>query len=188
MAITKEQAMDYVKSVVDGNVRVANFDGNEIHVNYLVDPAIINTIADGVVDSCFADDGTYNPYMKEFTTKCLIITAYSDIQLPDDVPSQYAFVYGTDVFRIVADQICKRQLVELLSTIDDRIGFRKSSDVEAATSKIIEIYSMLQESIGGLRESVSGIKREEMENFVRAVNGLHLDEKKLVQAIVDQQK
>lgn len=188
MAITQEIISEYIKKIVEDNVMTIDWEGYEVKVNYLVDSAIISTIADAIVAACFAEDGTYNPYLKEFTAKCLIITAYTDIQLPEDIASKYALIYGTDIFETVIEQICGEQIAELQETVDKRIEYKVKVSTDAVMGRILEIYAQLESAVGTLMDSVGNISAEDMEKFVVAVSNSKLDEEKLIKAIVSQKE
>lgn len=188
MTITKESVAKAVETIVNNNVSDVDWEGNEISVNYLVDPAIIDTIATSVVDACFANEGEFNPYLKDFTLKCMVLTAYTNIPMPEDVPSKYAFIYGSEIFDVIREYICEEQLSAMFSTIDEMIAYRQRANVSVIQNRMMDVYSDIKSVSENLKDFSGNVSAEELEKFVKAIGESGLDEKKLVEAIVKSKK
>ena len=185
--MNKEYVSKIVEDVVGKNVETVSWNGEEVKINKLIDSYAVETIVSNVVDSCFNELDEYEPINKDFMFRVLVISTYTNIELPDDNAEKYAFVYGTDIFDTVVSIVSNTQLGIILSQIEDRLEFKKRVATDSLTRKIIELsydIETIANSLGGI---VGGVSADEIKKLIGAMSESKFDEGKLAKAIVSEQ-
>lgn len=183
--MTKEQAAELVKEFVDNNVAKLDWHGNEVRVQRILDFPVVHDIITSIVDQCFGTDSSYTPDVKDYLIRLMIISAYTDVEIPDDAAMQYALVYATDLYDDVVQCVSDKQLSEIFSAIDALIEYRIRVNTDTLTSGITELYGKIQSMTEDFGKLYSELSPEDMKRFVQAVSKTKLNEKKLVQAVVE---
>lgn len=160
-------------------------DDVAIHINDLVHPDLIQSIAEPVVDGCFTEDGRYNPTNLEFMRRMAILLAYTDIEFVEDLYEQYAFVYRTNVFELVTPYINANQLNDVYTAIDDMIAYRKRATVANIESDVAKMYGEISAITSQMKSVYGDMSGEDMKGIIAALSNGRLDEKKLVEAITE---
>lgn len=156
-----------------------------IHINDLIRPELIQAIVEPVVEGCFDESGRYDPTQLEFLRRMAILLTYTDIQFSEDVYEQYAFVYKTQVFDLVTPYINKLQLNDIYKTIDDMIAYRKRATVANIESDVAKMYGEINAITEQMKSLYGDMSGEDMKGVISALSNGKLDEKKLVEAIVE---
>lgn len=142
----------------------------------------VMSFVDGIVKSCFDDDGTYLPEILDFATRCSVLETYANLSLPRNVEDKYQLVYAFDGYDMILKEIDATQWNAMMVAINKKIEHLASANISAITSQFNDLYS----SIGSLEERISevfnGIDGDTMKNLVVAMADGKLDEDKLVQA------
>lgn len=183
MNITKEVASNIVKNIVDDSTSEVEVNGYTVRVRAIVDKPVAQTIVTNVLDGCFGDDGEYDPITKEFLKKLLILTAYTDIELPDGVSEKYAFIYGTGIFDCITPSIDSVQLAEIFDAIDEGVKQIQQMNANTIGKSLIQLYADVSAITAEFSKLYGNVSADQMAAFVSAVSDSKLDEKKLVDAI-----
>ena len=176
------------KNVIETNVVSVSWNGYDININKMVDKAVADLIISNTVNACFNDNDEYIPLNKTFVFRSMILTAYTDIELPDELAEQYALVFGTDIFSVVVAAANNDQLSEIAAGIDDIIEYRKSASVDAVRSSVIEMQKELSSLVDQMGSVYGSVTPDDIQNLIGAISNSKLDEKKLVDAIVEKEK
>lgn len=188
MKITSEESGKIISAMVEDNIiEVAN-DGYVVRIQKMIDAQVANSIIDGVVSTCFDEDGSYNPKAKEFAKRLALIVAYTDIELPESAAAQYAFVYGTKYFDYVVEHANNDQLSDIFNTIENMIEYRVRSNTDALLGNVMKLYAELNSVVSGMDGIYKDLSADRIAAFVQAVTDSKLDEEKLVKAIVAEGK
>jgi len=100
-------------------------------------------LCDEVVDNCFADEAEkwFHPEVEEFEFRRAVIGAYTNIELPNDLPEAYAICMNTELFSIISEHINKLQLHAMTKNIHnmimERAVRRRNEFGEAVASKVL---------------------------------------------------
>lgn len=180
-----EKVSEIVKQIVEENVQKISFLDSVVSVQYLVDFDIARLIVKNIADKCFDEDGNYHPEIREFLERIAIISAYTDIELPESVAEQYAFLYGTDIYQNVIGAVSEEQVCSILGAVEEKVQWRIKTSSDAIMSNILEVYAKLDAMTNDFGKVYSDISNADMSAFIKAVSNGKLDEKKLVEAIVD---
>ena len=175
------------KVIAENEVSV-EWNGTSIKIKKLIDTAIANAVIASISEGAFYDDGEYNPSNIEFMIRMFVVTMYTDIEMPDEKELQYALVYGTDIYSVVLDNICSDQLFDIITNIEKCVEFKKQMNVDGLRARMQELQaevSTILEQIGSLLGQVSA---DDIRKLVDAISNSKLDEKKLVDALVEKDK
>lgn len=139
-----------------------------------------------VVDVCFLEDGTYVPELMDFAIKSGILTHYANFTLPQDSKKQYWMIYSSDAVEMVMPHINNVQFEEIVGAIRRKVAHMLSADVQnmrAQLSTLIQAFSEMSDNLSGMFD---GVSKEDIERVMGAVGDGGIDEKKLVEAYLDQ--
>lgn len=159
--------------------------GKHIKVKKTIPVADVVRLVDSVTKSMFIGENTYSPETVSFITKCQIIDAYTNVELPEDVNEGVYLVYETDLFDIVRDNASDTQLGDIMDAIDKRISYVLNTNIDVVERDLHNLEETLADMNSVFGDSISGITPEDMQKFVDFISGDGLDEKKLVEAIAE---
>ena len=137
-----------------------------------------------VVESCFDENGEYNPSAQELFIKYGIIKYYTNIGLPEDVgekEANYIFnvIYNSDIVSKALTIINQNQISDLYASIDRLIDYRiklkvnvLKAETESAAAEIKRISENLDDILGN-------ITKEDLSKLVDTIINNSIDEKKL---------
>lgn len=138
---------------------------------------------DSVVESCFAEDtGMYLPEIKDFATRCAILTKYSNFSLPDGIEQKYNFVYASDIVNFVVGYIDEDQFRQMLMAIDKKIEYRAQAQTEKLNQQMNDVVTQIGVLGDNLASVFGGIDGDTISKIAGAISNGSFDEKKLVQA------
>lgn len=138
-----------------------------------------------IVNSCFAEDGTYQPEAKEFATRVLILEKYANFNMPEDSAHKYKIAYCTDAVSVILERIDYAQYSEMCRAIDARIAHRAQANIEAVHTQMNQLYSAfdsLQKQIGSI---FGGVNEEDMSKLIQAMSNGGFSEEKLAESYID---
>ena len=137
---------------------------------------------DGIVESCFDENGKYLPEIYDFATRCSVLESYANLSLPKNVEDKYQLVYAFNGYEMIMSEIDRTQFDAMLIAIKEKINHIASAKIESITTQVNDLYasvSSLEERVGDL---FSGIDKDTMKNLVLAMSDSKLDEEKLMRA------
>lgn len=99
--------------------KTIKWDGYDIVVKQLLSADEFIEVVRAVFRDCRIPD-TDNMVQLElvdFAIKTNIISAYANVELPEDLSSLYNLMYGTDLYETVCDNISKIQLQSIIDSV-----------------------------------------------------------------------
>lgn len=94
----------------------------ELYVTPFLPIRIYTSLIDKILKTCERSDGDVAIELVDFALRLNIITAYSLVELPDDVDVLYYIVYCSDLYDTVAKNINQAQFNSITSTIKVYLG------------------------------------------------------------------
>lgn len=117
--MSMEKRVDLTGYPVNNNPAPVNWRGKIIHVRPLLDMTEVSSLVDGVMEACYSQaHDAMMPEMLDFSFREHIVSAYSDICLPDDARECYMILYLTDIFETVLKHANKAQIDAARHVID----------------------------------------------------------------------
>lgn len=141
----------------------------------------------GVVAACYnAETGIYTPDVKGFSIKVMVLENYANFTMPSSPEKMYELIYCTDALDAVMPYINQAQFREICDSIDERLDYITSANIEAANKQIAEMFS----SMDGIQEQLSSlfgkVSDEDVKNLVGALVNGKFDEEELVKAVLNE--
>lgn len=68
-----------------------------------------------------ASDNGYRAEMVDFALRANVLMSYSNIELPDDIESQYKMLYGSDIYHFILTNINEEQVNSIRYAVELRI-------------------------------------------------------------------
>ena len=106
-----EKRVDLTGFPVNNNPAPVNWRGKIIHVRPLIDITDVITLVNSVIEACYSQErDVMIPEMSDFSFREHVISAYSDIKLPEDAKECYLVLYLTDIYETVLKHANKAQI------------------------------------------------------------------------------
>ena len=137
-----------------------------------------------ITQLCFSEGGEYIPEVKDFAAGCSILDFYTNITLPSNIEKRYQVLLCCDLIDEVMRNIDRNQLDAMLRAVDDKVDNLAQAQIEAATAKLTEVYTSLDEIRKSISSLFSGVSAEDMTKLASALSG-GIDEKKLMDAYLE---
>ena len=190
MANKKRISVNMIESVMSGEEnKTIEWWGLEISVRKTIGFEEMVEFVNETVNSCFSENGAYNPEAKDFAFRLNIVEKYTDIRLPDNVEAQYLFAFGTDVIDEIIGFVNHRQLDSMIAAIDEKISNRARANIEQVMKRIQDISSAIDEVQTQMTEQLSaaldGVDPSDIAKLAGSMAGDKLDEKKIVEAYLE---
>lgn len=161
--------------------------GEEMIVKRKLSLGEMLVFVNAIVDNCFDDDLKYIPEAADYIRRCAVLELYANFRLPQEAEKRYEFVYSdamSEALEMILSVIDAEQYSEILSSAQEKIDYRISTDVERANRRVDEAARSLNELEDQLRELFSGVTSDDVKGMIGALaNGI--DEEKIVNAIVN---
>lgn len=168
------------------NIVTEDWYGTELVIKRNLSLAEMLQFVNDIVETCFAEDGSFIPEAAGFAIRSGVLTRYANFELPDDLEKQYELVYGTGAAEVVAGHINSAQLKEIIEAADQKIEHLLSSDIIALRGRIDELtaaFERLGEQMSGMFE---GLEPEDVQNMLSAIGSAgSLSEEKIVDIYMD---
>ena len=164
-----------------------DWHGEELFVTHRLSLENMMVFVNGVVNTCFTEDGSYVPEVREFTTRCAVLELYGNFRLPQNVSKRYELVLssaGYEAFEMIVNNIDFGQFEMITDAISDGIDYRINTDIEKANRRVNELAASLEqigEQLNGLFGDMSADEAKAL--IASLVNGV--DEEKLMNAYLD---
>jgi len=85
------------------------WNGLNVIVRHMICLTEMQNMVDIIRDQCW--DGERNRIeLMDFQLRCAVVTFYTNINLPENASDQYEYLYGTDLYETVTQDISKPQL------------------------------------------------------------------------------
>lgn len=163
------------------------WNGLEVEIKKTLSFEEMVTFVNAVVNNCTAD-GSYYPEAKDFAIENCIIELYTNITLPSNSAKRYGIIHTSGIVDVILENINKKQFTQIVNSINEKIEtiLRYNSDV--ITSRMNEIYSTINDIGDKLGSAMGDISPEEFSKFIKAFDGLSVDEDKIVNAVIESNK
>lgn len=164
------------------------WNGMCVVVNRTLPMKTMLEFVDYVVKTCFSDDGEYLPEVKDFAIKSCLLEMYANFDLPTDLHTRYSVIYNSDIVDAVLNCIEGRQFGEIINAIEQKIANLAQANVQmvyAQMNRINDEFENLQNNIAAL---FTGVDQDDVKKLVNAISNGNIDEGKIVQAFVSQNK
>lgn len=136
------------------------------------------------VSSCLADeDSEYLPEIKEFAIRNNAFMFYTNLTLPSDVNKKYEFVYGSDIFDIILENIDIKQFNDMLRAIEGKIHYLVSMRVSDVHRQVNEMYALIENLQSKFEEVFSEVDADKLSGFVNAFSEMNITEEGIVKAV-----
>ena len=101
------------------------FQNGENKISVLVRPFLdLNTFASAVesaVSSCFDEEGKYIPWMRDIALMHVVVSAYTNLELPGDLHELFDLLSYTNIFGKVLDVVDQFQFDMLKRAVERRV-------------------------------------------------------------------
>lgn len=165
-------------------------DGVNIEITNSIPLKSMIEFVENVANSCVdIETGEYTPQVKDFCIKREVLTKYANFTMPNNIEKQYEFIYRTNAFAAVIQNINQTQYREILSSIDEKIKFMLDCITSIAASNTVKVLDKLEtvvEQNSAMFDSVSG---DDIAGVFSNINAIaHMDEEKLAMAVKELNK
>lgn len=157
---------------------VFHWHGSDIEVKKFLSPEEAKAFVEKVVDSCFDEDGSYDPGFYNFILRICTLAIYTNIELDADLTAQYALVYETDIFDYVTRTAVDWQY--LVEDCERKIKYRAHSNVEVVENELKTLESIFKQA----GDVLSGISQEDIKAIISSVADGKVNEEKMVKAYI----
>ena len=164
------------------------WNGIEVVVNRVLPMQNMMEFVDYVVKTCFGDDGEYIPEVKDLAIKSCLLEMYANFDLPKDLSERYAVIYNSDIVDITINHIDGRQFGEIINAIESKISNLAQANVQMVYAQMNQINKDFDNLLNSISGIFDGVNTEDMASLVKSISNGDIDEGKLVQALVYQDK
>ena len=155
-------------------------------ITILVNPTIeLNQVIEfvnDVVSRCVsAETKMYYPALQDFLIRKNVLERYTNLVMPKDVEKCSRFIYGTNIFEQVCQEINQDQLSSTIHAIRSQTKYEvKKMNSSSKFDELCEVISGIVTRFAGQFDNI------DVQEFMKKVKQMeNLDEKRLVDAIVD---
>jgi len=190
----RETIMDKIKKITAEEIRAAMKDyepeaitiewrGLEFIVKRTISFAEMAKIVETVTATCFSPEGEYMPVCRDFMWAHEIISAYTNLELPEDAEECCQIIYDADLFMHVIDHISSDQYGEMYSAIGANIRHKLNTDMQALKKSVQEIT----DSLAVITKATEGISIQDLNGLMNMIANGGIDEAKIVDAILNRE-
>lgn len=166
----------------------ANWRGIDVEIKNTLSLVDMVSFVEDVVDSCFYEDRGFMPELLDFAIRNGLITRYTNISIPSNLEKRYEILYETDIVDFVERYVDERQYKEIQIAIRRKVDFISATEVSGIHRQLTQVVSLfedVQKNAEGVFKDLSG---DDLSKLIKAVAGNKLDEKKLVDAVIDRKE
>lgn len=96
-----------------------NWHGKIINVKMLLSREEELSLIHRIVSSCYDEElDVIIPDVVDFCIKSNIVSAYSLIELPEDIEDRYTLLYFSDLYEYVTGAACEKQILHIIDTVN----------------------------------------------------------------------
>lgn len=161
-----------------------NWHGKEIYVRNAISLNEMLGFVDAVVDACIDESGEYFPQFRDCMFRIYTIIYYTNIALDGDLTARYEFVYGSDLFDEVVNNIDAGQLDDIKKTINAKISYAVNANIRKFNDGIKQLIGVAD----SIKAAFGDVSQEEITSVIHTLSKVEsVDEAKLAQAVVEAQ-
>lgn len=165
-----------------GDTKTFDWYGVQVEYKENISMEYMVTLINEVTNNCFDKDGDFIPVFKDFLVRTFTVQLYSNVRMPQDIKKQYDILFSTDLYDVLMQHIDQGQYDSILKAIDAQLTYRCNADMIATRQTLNQIIAQF-ESFG---EQLDKVNVDDVRNIAGALNGLDIDEEKLVDAVLRQ--
>lgn len=182
-------AFDKIMREENTPIEIIEWHGIDVTIRKTLSLKDALIFVDTVSKSCFdSETGEYMPEVKVFVMKCCILEMYANFSLPANVEHKYDLVYNTDAVDTVLKHINMRQLNELTDAISEKVDNMARANIENINKQMNDVYNAFDELQNHFGQILSGVNAEDVSKLVQSIAEGKIDEDKIVQAYLSQNK
>lgn len=177
------------------NKCVIEWNGIEVTCKKRLSLTEMMSFINGVVESCFFDDGSYHPEIKQFAILSSFVEFYTNIRMPEDIDRRYDLLIRANV----KDTLCAKlreeagaeyftQYHDILDSIDALLEYRANESINKLVAEIQGITDKYTEIIDSINDIFKDVSPEDIEKLINATVDNQIDEEKLMQAYMNSTK
>lgn len=170
------------------NESVIQWYDAEVRVKRVLSLTDMLAFVNDVAGSCFQEGIGFMPELKDFVIKTNILTRYANFSMPEKLEHRYQMVYGTDAVDAVCAVIDTTQLQEIVNSIDSKIHFLCDSKANLIQERINSVLDVMEEMRDSTKDIFGGLSSNDMKALMGAIAGHGFDEKKIVEAYLEQKQ
>lgn len=183
-------ASTLIEAVNKVSEQTAEFEWNGMNVvvNRVLPMKTMMEFVDYVTKTCFGEDGEYLPEVKDFAIKSCLLEMYANFDLPTDLSTRYAVIYNSDIVDAVLNCIEGRQFGEIINAIEQKIANLAQANVQMVYAQMNHINDEFENLQNNITALFTGVSQDDLKKLVNAVSNGNIDEGKIVQSFVSQNK
>lgn len=171
-----------------GVVNTVEWEGIEIQIKKHISLTDMLELVDGVVSSCFLDDGTYMPELLDFAFNRGVLMKYTSLTMPADASKCYDLIVCSGIMNAVFTHIDMSQYYDIEQAIEDKIDHlcdSRISMVQSQLNEVAESFNNMQEKVAAV---FSGVTASDIQKLAGSSFEESLDASKVVAAYLEQTK
>lgn len=161
------------------------WNGLDINIKKNLSLAEAISFVESVVASAFGADGTFLPERIDAAILICVVGFYTNIELGDDIEEMYELINSSAITDMVLEKINQRQFDKIISAIYKKIDIMVSLNIHDVTEQMNEMRTAFENIGTSMSALFDGIKPEDMNGVINALSSGVIDEKKLVEAIAE---
>jgi len=168
-------------------IKTIEWNGLNIEVKTFLTLEETMIFVTNVVDVVFDSDlGSYTPEVKDFLISTEILEQYTNLTLPASVAKSYELVYRcNELISIILGVVNEPQFHTIIDAIDEKISYMIQTNGNAVNKQAEELVASMGSLRDGMSEILSNVTAEDVENMTKSLLNGKIDEKKLVDAVLE---
>lgn len=178
---TLESAMKAIGS----NTVTVQWGGADVVIKKQLSLKDMLTFASNVSDSCFSDEYGFMPEMLDFAIRSNVLEMYANFNLPNNIEKRFELLYRTDAFDMVMENIDRHQFDTLIDAVDRKIDYMCDVNISSVRREMEKLVASMEELHSNAEKIFGGMDADDMKKIVSVLASGSVDEKKLVDALVE---
>lgn len=179
--VTIKALEDAVKDSMNEIVTI-EWRGLEIEVKRFLPLNSMMAFVEYVSNACFGTDAKYNPEVKDFVFRSLVVQMYTNMTLPSDLSKSYDILFQTDLFTTLLNTIDYDQLDSIIRAIEMKTAYLCNSNVNLINKQMVDATRAFEDLAKQMQALTDGISQEDIANISKAFANGGIDPEKLMQA------
>lgn len=146
-----------------------DWNGVEILVKKNLSLFDVDDFVDAVVNSCFDENGEYNPELRDFATRSMTILFYTNCDLPEDLSIQHTLLFNSTLYFDVLRHIDGSQFEKMIDAISEKINYRLNTNIKAFENKIKLLFDQIEEFSNSMSVLFDGVENKDVTSLFNAV-------------------
>lgn len=166
-------------------IHTIEWNGISIVVKHSLTLRDMLEFVNSVVKSCFGEDGSYMPEVRDFATRNCIIKYYTNISLPSNVEQRYDLLFHSTILDEIIPNIDYSQFDKMMRAIKEKTAHLAQANIEAVTKQMNELCASFENMQKQFSDTFSGVDKDALTGVINALGDGVIDEEKIVQAVIN---